>query len=83
MTTREITLKQDSGDGFYTRLLRGRYVTSIDNDVITLDNGTELRIWGNDGCMSCGNGSYWLEQVFQAGQQQSAHHERLRGLRRR
>lgn len=67
MTTREITLNQRSDDGFYTRLLRGRYVTSIDNDVITLDNGTELRIWGNDGCMSCSSGSYWLEQVFKRG----------------
>lgn len=36
MTAKEITLNQSSGDGFYTRLLRGRYVTSIDNDVITL-----------------------------------------------
>ena len=67
MTTQEITLNQSSDGGFYTKLLRGRYVTSIDNDVITLDNGTELRIWGNDGCMSCSNGSYWLEQVFKRG----------------
>lgn len=67
MTTREITLNQSSSDGFYTKLLRGRYVTSIDNDVITLDNGIELHIWGNDGCMNCANGSYWLEQVFKRG----------------
>ena len=67
MAAKEITLKQSSDGGFYTKLLRGRYVTSIDNDVITLDNGTELRVWGNDGCMSCGNGSYWLEQVFKQG----------------
>lgn len=67
MTTREITLNQSSSDGFYTKLLRGRYVTSIDNDVITLDNGIELHIWGNDGCMNCTNGSYWLEQVFKRG----------------
>lgn len=67
MAAKEITLKQSSDGGFYTKLLRGRYVTSIDNDVITLDNGTELRIWGNDGCMSCSNGSYWLEQVFKRG----------------
>ena len=44
MATREITLNQSSSDGFYTKLLRGRYVTSIDNDVITLDNGIELHI---------------------------------------
>ena len=40
MTTREITLDQNSDDGLYTRLLRGRYVTSIENEVITLDDGT-------------------------------------------
>lgn len=67
MTTREITLNQSSDDGLYTKLLRGRYVTSIEDDIITLDNGTELHIWGNDGCMGCESGNYWLEQVFKRG----------------
>lgn len=40
MTTQEITLNHNSDDGLYTKLLRGRYVTSIDNGTITLDDGT-------------------------------------------
>ncbi len=40
MTTQEITLNHNSDDGLYTKLLRGRYVTSIENEVITLDDGT-------------------------------------------
>lgn len=67
MDTQEITLNQDSDDGLYTQLLRGRYVTSIDDDTITLDNGTELHIQGNEGCGGCGNGWYWLEQVYKQG----------------
>lgn len=35
MTTQEITLNQDSDDGLYTQLLRGRYVTSIEGSIIT------------------------------------------------
>lgn len=50
MTTQEITLNQSSDAGLYTKLLRGRYVTSIDDGTITLDDGTELYIHGNDGC---------------------------------
>ena len=57
MDTQEITLNQDSDDGLYTRLLRGRYVTSIDNGTITLDDGTELYIHGNEGCGSCESGA--------------------------
>lgn len=41
MTTQEITLNQSSDAGLYTKLLRGRYVTSIDDGTITLDDGTE------------------------------------------
>jgi hypothetical protein len=40
MDTQEITLNQDSDDGLYTQLLRGRYVTSINDGTITLDDGT-------------------------------------------
>lgn len=67
MDTQEITLNQSSDDGLYTKLLRGRYVTSIDNGTITLDDGTELHIHGNEGCGGCGNGWYWLEQVYKQG----------------
>lgn len=67
MTTQEITLNQSSDDGLYTKLLRGRYVTSIDDGIITLDNGTELYIHGNDGCGGCESGWYWLEQVYKQG----------------
>lgn len=44
MTTQEITLNQSSDADLYTKLLRGRYVTSINNDSITLDNGLILTI---------------------------------------
>ena len=40
MHTQEITVHQTSYAGLYTKLLRGRYVTSIDNGTITLDDGT-------------------------------------------
>lgn len=67
MDTQEITLTQDSSDGLYTQLLRGRYVTSINDDCITLDNGLVLTIEGNEGCMACANGWYHLEQIFKQG----------------
>ena len=50
MSNQEITLDQNSDDGLYTQILRGRYVTSIDGSIITLDDGTELYIQGNAGC---------------------------------
>lgn len=53
MTTQEITLNQSSDADLYTKLLRGRYVTSINNDSITLNNGLILTIKGNEGCMAC------------------------------
>lgn len=67
MDTQEITLTQDSSDGLYTQLLRGRYVTSIDGSIITLDDGTELYIQGNAGCGGCSSGWYWLEETFKRG----------------
>lgn len=67
MDTQEITLDQNSDAGLYTKLLRGRYVTSIDDGTITLDDGTELYIHGNDGCGGCESGWYWLEQVYKQG----------------
>ena len=67
MTTQEITLDQNSDDGLYTQLLRGRYVTSVEGSVITLDDGTELYIYGNEGCGGCSSGWYWLEETFKQG----------------
>lgn len=40
MDTQEITLTQSSSGELYTKLLRGRYVTSINDGTITLDDGT-------------------------------------------
>ena len=67
MDTQEIVLTHNSDDGLYTRLLRGRYVTSINDGIITLDDGTELYIHGNDGCGGCESGWYWLENVYKQG----------------
>nr|WP_296531018.1 hypothetical protein [uncultured Actinomyces sp.] len=71
MDTQEITLNQDSDDGLYTQLLRGRYVTSINDGTITLDDGTELYIHGNEGCGGCESGWYWLEKVYKQGSRQA------------
>mgnify|MGYP001001175591 CR=1 FL=1 len=62
MATQEITLNQSSDAGLYTKLLRGRYVTSIDNGTTTLDDGTELYIHGNDGCGGCESGCTGLNR---------------------
>lgn len=67
MDTQEIVLTHNSDDGLYTQLLRGRYVTSIDDGTITLDDGTELYIHGNEGCGGCESGWYWLENVYKQG----------------
>ena len=67
MSNQEITLDQNSDDGLYTQILRGRYVTSIDGSIITLDDGTELHIYGNEGCDGCSSGWYWLEETFKRG----------------
>lgn len=67
MDTQEIVLTHNSDDGLYTQLLRGRYVTSIEGSIITLDDGTELHIYGNEGCGGCSSGWYWLEETFKQG----------------
>lgn len=71
MDTQEIVLTHNSDDGLYTRLLRGRYVTSINDGIITLDDGTELYIHGNEGCGGCESGWYWLEKVYKQGSQRA------------
>jgi hypothetical protein len=47
-------------------VLAGRYVTKVDGDTLTLDDGTVLEFEGNVGCC-CGSGDYWLTELFQRG----------------
>lgn len=57
MTANEIILNQSSTPEEYAAILKGRYVTSIgEYGTITLDNGTELDIDGNEGCGGCESG---------------------------
>jgi hypothetical protein len=47
-------------------VLAGRYVTKVDGDTLTLDDGTVLELEGNVGC-DCGSGTYDLTELFQRG----------------
>ena len=47
-------------------ILAGRYVTKVDGDTLTLDDGTVLEFEGNEGC-TCGSGTYDLTKLFQRG----------------
>ena len=47
-------------------VLAGRYVTKVDGDTLTLDDGTVLELEGNVGC-NCGSGTYDLTELFQRG----------------
>ena len=68
MAANEIILNQSSTPEEYAAILKGRYVTSIDEyGTITLDNGTELDIDGNEGCGGCESGWYWLEETYKRG----------------
>ena len=69
MTANDMTiLNQSSAPEEYAALLKGRYVTSIDEyGTITLDNGTELDIDGNEGCGGCESSWYWLEETYKRG----------------
>ena len=49
-----------------TPVLAGRYVTKVDGDTLTLDNGLMLEFEGNEGC-TCGSGTYDLTKLFQRG----------------
>lgn len=53
----------------FARILRGRYVTEIDDefDTITLDDGTILEVEGNEGCGWCRSGWYDLINVYKQG----------------
>lgn len=63
-----VTLDQSSTPEEYAAILKGRYVTNIgEYGTITLDNGTELDIDGNEGCGGCENGRYWLEETYKRG----------------
>jgi hypothetical protein len=41
-------------------LLLGRRVTKVAEDRLLLDDGTELTLFGNEGCPGCSNGRYDL-----------------------
>lgn len=47
-------------------VLAGRYVTKVDGDSLTPDDGTVLEFEGNEGC-TCGSGTYDLTKLFQRG----------------
>lgn len=44
-------------------LLVGRKVTKVADDQLVLDDGTQLRLVGNDGGCSCGAGDYTLTEL--------------------
>ena len=48
-------------------VLAGRYVTKVDGDTLTLDDGTLLAFEGNEGCGWCYSGNYGLTELFQRG----------------
>lgn len=48
-------------------VLAGRYVTKVDGDTLTLDDGTLLAFEGNEGCGWCCSGNYGLTELFQRG----------------
>lgn len=73
-TTNTTILDENSTAEEYTKILRGRYITSIaisDDETRTttleLDNGDTLTIEGNEGCMECVNGWYHLENAYKRG----------------
>lgn len=46
-----------------TELLVGRRVTKVSDDTLLLDDGTMLKLAGNDGGCSCGAGDYELTEL--------------------
>ena len=44
-------------------LLLYHKVVNVTEDTITLDNGTELRFVGNEGCCGCQQGWYYLKEL--------------------
>lgn len=44
-------------------LLLGHTVTKVDDETLTLDDGTVLTIIGNSGCGGCSNGHYSLDEL--------------------
>ncbi len=44
-------------------LLIGRSIVDVENDMIVLDDGTELVIVPNPGCSGCGSGEYILHFI--------------------
>lgn len=50
----------------FTPILAGRYVTSIVDDTMILDDGTCLEFEPNIGC-DCGSGQYYITSMFERG----------------
>lgn len=46
-----------------TNLLVGRKVSKVSDDTLLLDDGTLLRLEGNEGCGGCSNGYYDLSEL--------------------
>lgn len=57
-----IELDQDDEDKI-KKLLMYRKVVKITGGFITLDNGVELLVRGNEGCLGCGSGSYSIMEL--------------------
>lgn len=74
MNTTNTTILGNSTAEEYTKILRGRYITSIaisDDEIrattLELDNDDTLTIEGNEDCMRCVNGWYHLENAYKRG----------------
>lgn len=73
-TTNTTILDENSTAEEYTKILRGRYNTSItisDDEIrattLELDNGDTLTIEGNEGRMGCANEWHHLENAYKRG----------------
>lgn len=58
----KIIYSETSGDQIED-LLMGRRVTKVGPDELVLDNGTRLKLKGNEGGCSCGSGDYDLTEL--------------------
>lgn len=56
------TLNENDRDEI-TKLLVGRRVEKVDAETLLLDNGTRLKLGGNNGGCSCGAGDYELTHL--------------------
>lgn len=58
-----MTTLDENDEAAITELLMGRKVTKVNEDTLLLDDGTLLRLFGNDGCGGCTNGYYELQAL--------------------